>query len=239
MKFLNRSDIQTTGILLRYSKKTPVCLLPTTEKNIIKFKSHLFQYSKPLVTPGTDLQPTMLEDQEEFISSFVIKMGDIFTAGTFSTHRKTAGISLCILCRINIIQIFSENLTKNKRGISNGCIPQRSYLFRPGSYFHRLIHSYLGCGKEITNKDVVKGSEYDKDKHVIVTGDDFEKIKAEKNRSIQILHFAGLSSIRPIYYDKTYHAVPEGHGNKNVVCLSPDLVCVVKYMMKTASGSLR
>jgi hypothetical protein len=181
----------------------------------------------------------MLEDQEEFISCFVIKMGDIFTAGTFSTHRKTAGISLCILYRINIIQIFSENLTKNKRGISNGCIPQRSYLFRPSSYFHRLIHSYLGCGKEITNKDVVKGFEYDKDKHVIVTGDDFEKIKAEKNRSIQILHFAGLSSIRPIYYDKTYHAVPEGHGNKNVVCLSPDLVCIVKYMMKTASGSLR
>ncbi len=31
--------------------------------------------------------------QEEFISCFVIKMGDIFTAGTFSTHRKTAGIS--------------------------------------------------------------------------------------------------------------------------------------------------
>ncbi len=74
---------------------------------------------------------------------------------------------------------------------------------------------------------------------MIVTGDDFEKIKAEKDRPIQILHFTDLSSIHPIYYDKTYHAVPEGHGNKNVVCLSPDLVCIVKYMMKTASGSLR
>ena len=33
--------------------------------------------------------------------------------------------------------------------------------------------------------------------------------------------------------------VPEGHGNENAVWLSPDLVCVVKYMMKTDSGSLR
>ena len=49
---------------------------------------------------------------------------------------------------------------------------------------------------------------------MIVTGDDFEKIKAEKDRPIQILHFNDLSSIRPIYYDKTYHTVPETGGGK-------------------------
>ena len=36
-----------------------------------------------------------------------------------------------------------------------------------------------------------------KDKQVIVTGDDYEKIKAEKDRPIQILHFNDLSSIHP------------------------------------------
>lgn len=70
------------------------------------------------------------------------------------------------------------------------------------------------CGKEITSKDIVKGFEYDKDQYVIVTEEDFEKIKTEKDRSIQILHFADLTSIRPIYYDKTYHAVPETGGDK-------------------------
>ena len=123
-------------------------------------------------------------------------MENILTAVAFSIHRKTAGISLCILCRKKIIQTFSENLTKNKRGVSNGCVPQRIYFFRPGSYSPRLI-GYPGRGKEITNKDIVKGFEYDKDKHVIVTGDDFEKIKAEKDRPIQILHFNDLSSIHP------------------------------------------
>lgn len=44
--------------------------------------------------------------------------------------------------------------------------------------------------------------------------EDFEKAKTPKDRSIQILHFADLSSIRPIYFDKTYHAVPESGGDK-------------------------
>lgn len=47
-----------------------------------------------------------------------------------------------------------------------------------------------------------------------MTDDDFEKIKTEKDRSIQILHFTDLDNIRPIYYDKTYHAVPETGGEK-------------------------
>ena len=60
----------------------------------------------------------------------------------------------------------------------------------------------------------MKGFQYEPDKFVVVTDEDFEKIKTEKDRSIQILHFADLSSIRPIYYDKTYHVIPEKGGEK-------------------------
>ena len=70
------------------------------------------------------------------------------------------------------------------------------------------------CGKEISSKDIVKGFEYDKDKFVIMTDEDFEKAKSEKDKTIHILHFTDLNSIRPIYYDKTYHAVPEAGGDK-------------------------
>ena len=50
---------------------------------------------------------------------------------------------------------------------------------------------------------------------MIVTGDDFEKIKAEKDRPIQILHFNDLSSIHPLFITiKTYHTVPETGGGK-------------------------
>jgi DNA end-binding protein Ku len=70
------------------------------------------------------------------------------------------------------------------------------------------------CGKEITAKEIVKGYEYDKDKYVVVTDEEIEKIKTEKEKSIQILHFAQLNQISPVYYDKTYQAAPEAGGGK-------------------------
>ena len=70
------------------------------------------------------------------------------------------------------------------------------------------------CGKEVTSNDIIKGFEYDKDKYVIVADDDFEKIKTEKDKTIQILHFADLDTINPIYYEKSYHTVPETGGEK-------------------------
>jgi transcriptional regulator NrdR family protein len=63
------------------------------------------------------------------------------------------------------------------------------------------------CGKEITAKEIVKGYEYDKDKYVVVTDEEIEKIKTEKEKSIQILHFAQLNQISPVYYDKTYEDI--------------------------------
>jgi DNA end-binding protein Ku len=70
------------------------------------------------------------------------------------------------------------------------------------------------CGKEVTTDDIIKGFEYDKDKYVIVTDDDFEKIKTEKDKTIQILHFADLDTINPIYYEKSYQTIPETGGEK-------------------------
>ncbi len=70
------------------------------------------------------------------------------------------------------------------------------------------------CGKEINTKDIVKGFEYDKDKYVVITDEEIEKIKTEKEKSIQILHFAQLDQISPVYYDKTYQAAPEPGGEK-------------------------
>jgi DNA end-binding protein Ku len=78
----------------------------------------------------------------------------------------------------------------------------------------RYKKTCAGCGKEVSSGDIIKGFEYDKDKYVIVSDDDFEKIKSEKDRTLQILHFADLKTIQPVYYDRTYHAVPETGGEK-------------------------
>ncbi len=70
------------------------------------------------------------------------------------------------------------------------------------------------CGTQVENKDIIKGFEYEKGKYVTMTDEDFEAAKTEKDRSIHILHFADLSAIAPVYYDKTYHALPEAGGDK-------------------------
>lgn len=58
------------------------------------------------------------------------------------------------------------------------------------------------------------GFEYEDGKYVTVSDEEFERIKTEKDKTVQIMHFTDLSAIRPVYYDKTYHAVPETGGEK-------------------------
>ena len=70
------------------------------------------------------------------------------------------------------------------------------------------------CGKEIKSSDIIKGFEYEKGKYVTLTDDDFEKAKTEKDKTIQIIHFTDINNVHPIYFDKTYHAVPEQGGDK-------------------------
>lgn len=71
-----------------------------------------------------------------------------------------------------------------------------------------------GCGKEVSGDDIVKGFEIEPGRYVTLTGEEFEKAKTGKDRTIRILHFTDHSEIRPIYHDKTYHVIPEAGGDK-------------------------
>ena len=94
------------------------------------------------------------------------------------------------------------------------------------------------CGEEVKSEDIVKGYQYDKDHFVIVTDDDLEKIKTPKEKSIQILHFAQLNQISPIYYDKAYHVTPEAGGDKAFELLRRALMDSQKVAIgKTVMGS--
>lgn len=70
------------------------------------------------------------------------------------------------------------------------------------------------CGDEVKAGDIVKGYEYDKDHYVIITDEELEKIKTEKEKSIQILNFVKLDEISPVYYEKSYQAMPQAGGEK-------------------------
>ncbi|MCY1713750.1 Ku protein [Caproiciproducens galactitolivorans] len=99
------------------------------------------------------------------------------------------------------------------------------------------------CGEEVKPEDIVKGYEYDKDHYVIMTDEDFEKIKTEKDRTIQILHFTDIGNIEPIYYDKTYNVAPDAGGEKAFELLrramkDENKVAVAKTVMGTKEALL-
>jgi len=94
------------------------------------------------------------------------------------------------------------------------------------------------CGKEVQTSDIIKGFEFDKNKYVTISDDEIEKIKTEKEKSMQILHFANLNQISPIYYDKTYHAAPEPGGEKAFELLRAALMAQNKIALaKTVLGT--
>lgn len=94
------------------------------------------------------------------------------------------------------------------------------------------------CGKELKSEDIIKGFEYDKDQYVVVSDEEIEKIKTEKDKSIQILHFAQLNQISPVYYDKTYQAIPEKGGEKAFELLRSALMSEQKVAIgKTVLGT--
>lgn len=94
------------------------------------------------------------------------------------------------------------------------------------------------CGVEVKNEDIIKGFEYEKDQYVVVTEDDFEKIKSSKDKSIQILHFANLNQISPVYYDKAYQAVPYAGGEKAFELLRRSLIDAQKVAIgRTVLGT--
>jgi DNA end-binding protein Ku len=69
-------------------------------------------------------------------------------------------------------------------------------------------------GEEVGYEHIVKGYEYEKDRYVILTDDDFEAIPVESSRAIDIQQFVDLEEIDPMQYKKSYYLVPEETGAK-------------------------
>ena len=69
-------------------------------------------------------------------------------------------------------------------------------------------------GEEVGYEHIVKGYEYEKDRYVVLTDEDFEAIPVESSRAIDIQQFVQLDEIDPMQYKKSYYLVPEETGAK-------------------------
>ncbi|MEY8336280.1 Ku protein [Lachnospiraceae bacterium 47-T17] len=79
------------------------------------------------------------------------------------------------------------------------------------------------CNKEVGPDDIIKGYEYEKDKYVVMTDDDLEKIKTRKDKTIHILQFAKIAEINSIYYEKDYYAICSLYASVQAINNSPFL----------------
>jgi DNA end-binding protein Ku len=66
------------------------------------------------------------------------------------------------------------------------------------------------CEREVPNSEIVKGYEFEKGRYVVMSDEDFDKVRPESTRVIDLVQFADDSSIDPMYVDRTYYLAPDG-----------------------------
>jgi DNA end-binding protein Ku len=67
-----------------------------------------------------------------------------------------------------------------------------------------------GTGEELSRGDLVKGFAIAKDEYVLLDKEDFESVKLESTRIIDIEKFVSRATIDRLYWDTPYHLVPSG-----------------------------
>lgn len=67
-----------------------------------------------------------------------------------------------------------------------------------------------GTGEEVSRGDLVKGYAIAKDQYVLLDKEDFEAVKLESTRIIDIEKFVPRDSIDRLYWDTPYHLAPAG-----------------------------
>lgn len=67
-----------------------------------------------------------------------------------------------------------------------------------------------GTGEEVSRGDLVKGFQVAKDEYVLLDKEDFESVKLESTKVIEIEKFVPRDSIDRLYWDTPYHLVPDG-----------------------------
>jgi DNA end-binding protein Ku len=69
-------------------------------------------------------------------------------------------------------------------------------------------------GKEVPWEDVVKGYQYEDDKYVVLTEEDFRRANPEASKTVDIVAFVDVADIDPLYFETPYYLGPSKRGEK-------------------------
>ena len=97
----------------------------------------------------------------------------------------------------------------------------------------RLRQQYIcaTCGEVVERGAMVKGYEYAKGQYAVLTDDELRALEQKTEQSIEIEEFVPISTVDPIYFEKTYLLGPDKGGQK-----AYRLLC--EAMAKAAKGAV-
>jgi DNA end-binding protein Ku len=92
-------------------------------------------------------------------------------------------------------------------------------------------------GRDLEDDDMVRGYEIDKDKYVVVTDEELERLAPEQSRDIDLRRFVDLQTIPPLYFDRSYFLVPSEGSEKAYKLLAEtmkksDLAGIATFVMR-------
>ena len=93
-------------------------------------------------------------------------------------------------------------------------------------------------GKEVEWEDIVKGYEYEKDRYVVLSDEDFRQANVKATQTIDIRAFVDDGEITPEYFESPYYLAPAARGEKVYALLRETLksagrVAVAQVVIRT------
>ncbi|MGH7425167.1 MAG: Ku protein, partial [Candidatus Methylomirabilales bacterium] len=78
----------------------------------------------------------------------------------------------------------------------------------------RYKRTCSACGEEVTYESIVRGYEYEKDRYVVLSEEELDRLPEETIRAIDVVSFVPLAEIDPTYFQRSYYVAPEPTGIK-------------------------
>jgi len=87
--------------------------------------------------------------------------------------------------------------------------------------------------KEVGWDDIVKGYEYEKERYVVLTDEDFKRANIEATQTIDIKAFVDADEVAPTYFETPYYLAPDKRGDKGYALLRETLKVTNKIAIAT------
>jgi DNA end-binding protein Ku len=88
-------------------------------------------------------------------------------------------------------------------------------------------------GKTVAWKDIVKGYEYEDERYVVLSDEDFRRANVQASKTVEILAFVDRADIPPQHFSTPYYLVPGKRGEKAYALLRDTLAKTGKVGVAT------